>query len=170
MQLETERLIIRDYQQTDESDVLEFLGDQETMYYLPEEPFTSQTVKEFITKNMKTVAYYPIILKENHKVIGHLYFEPFFGDHSYEIGWVFNKAFQGNGYAFEAAQAIMEWGFSVKEIHRVIATCQPENTGSYKLMEKLGMRQEAHFKECIPVVDGWWDEYYYAILRSEWQK
>ncbi|QIL46457.1 GNAT family N-acetyltransferase [Vagococcus coleopterorum] len=168
MLIETPRLIIRDYKASDSTEALEFLGDKETMHYLPEESFTIESIKEFIAKNNRKVAYYPIVLKEEKKVIGHLYFEPFFGDHSYEIGWVFNQAYQGNGYAFEAAQALMDWGFKEKGIHRVIATCQPENSSSYKLMEKLGMRREGYFKECIPVADGWWDEYYYAILKSEW--
>lgn len=54
-------------------------------------------------------------------------------------------------------------------LHRIIATCQPENTPSYRVMEKLGMRREGYFQQCIPRGDIWWDEYYYAMLKTEWR-
>ena len=168
MKIETERLIIRSYKDEDKKESLLFLGDEDTRYFLPEDVFTLDKVSEFIEKQNEKEEYFAVELKETKKVIGHLYFTAFFGDHSYEIGWVFAKEVQNNGYAFEAASAIMAYGFEQKNYHRIIATCQPENKGSYKLMEKLGMRQEAYFKQCIPVKDGWWDELYYAILSSEW--
>jgi len=55
------------------------------------------------------------------------------------------------------------------KLHRIIATCQPENTSSYRVMEKIGMRREGYFKKCIPTEKEWWDEYYYAILKEEWK-
>ncbi|CCN80472.1 putative Acyl-CoA N-acyltransferase (fragment) (fragment) [Vibrio nigripulchritudo SFn27] len=75
---------------------------------------------------------------------------------------------QKKGYAFEAAKALMEHGFAKMNIQRIVATCQPENTASYQLMEKLGMRREGHFKQCIQRSNGeWCDEYFYAILKTE---
>ncbi len=71
------------------------------------------------------------------------------------------------GYATEAAQAMLHNGFSTMSLHRIIATCQPENVPSWRVMEKLGMRREGFFKKCIPSEEGLWDEYYYAILREE---
>lgn len=166
--LRTKRLLIRDYRKADSQDVLEFLGDEQTMYYLPEKPHTLEMVEQLIVKQKEKSEYYAVVLQDEAKVIGHLYFTHFFGDHSYEIGWVFNKAYQGFGYATEAARAVLDYGFKQLGIHRVIATCQPKNVGSYKVMEHLGMRREGFFKECIPVNDQWWDEYYYAILAKEW--
>ena len=102
-------------------------------------------------------------------MIGHIPFFPWFTDNTYEIGWVFAPHAQGQGYATEAAFALLDDGFRTRRIHRVMATCQPENRASWRVMEKLGMRREAHFVQGLPRPDGtWWDEYMYAILREEW--
>ena len=123
-------------------------------------------MKNFLKANKNK--FFPVILKSEDKVIGHLSFEAFFGDHSYEIGWVFNEAVHQKGYGKEAAKAMLNEGFTKMNLHRIIATCQPENPGSWKLMEAIGMRREGFFKQCIPTEDGWWDEYYYAVLKEEW--
>ena len=66
---------------------------------------------------------------------------------------------------------MLDYAFEVRDAHRVIATCQPDNVASYRVMETIGMRREAHFRQCIHRGgDEWWDEYFYAILASEWQK
>lgn len=68
----------------------------------------------------------------------------------------------------KSSQALLDYGFNNMKLHRIIATCQPENIASYRVMEKIGMRQEGFFKKCIPHGETWWDEYYYAILEEEW--
>lgn len=168
--LQTERLIIRDYQKEDVKEALGYLGNEEAMYYLPEDVMTLEEIEIFIKKQENKKEYYAVVLKETNQLLGHLYFAPFFGNHSYEIGWVFNPNFHKKGYASEAAEALMDYGFKELEIHRMIATCQPENIGSNKMMCHLDMRLEGKFKQCIPVADGWWDENYYAILASEWRQ
>ncbi|WP_249664441.1 GNAT family N-acetyltransferase, partial [Lysinibacillus sp. D4B1_S16] len=68
----------------------------------------------------------------------------------------------------EAARAVLDYGFNEKKLHRIIKTCQPENIASYKVMVKIRMRREGYFKKCIPYGKEWWDEYYYAVLREDW--
>ncbi len=63
-------------------------------------------------------------------------FHQYFGEHTYEIGWVFNPDYYNKGYASEAAQALLNYGFKDMQLHRIIATCQPQNIASYKVMEK----------------------------------
>ncbi len=58
--------------------------------------------------------------------------------------------------ASEAAQATLEYGFKEMKLHRIIATCQPQNTPSYRVMEKIGMRREGYFRKCIPHGNEWW--------------
>ena len=168
MRVETERLLIRTYETTDMDEAAAFLLDTETMHFIPEKFNSKEEMSGFLQKNIDK--FFPVILKEDGSLIGHISFEPFFGDHSYEIGWVFNRQFHQKGYGKEAARAVINEGFTNLGIHRVIATCQPENPGSWRLMESLGMRREGDFKQCIPVGDSWWDEYYYAILNEEWPK
>lgn len=169
MLLETQRLTIRRYQSQDWQDALQYLGNPATMYFLPEAPFTATSVQSFITQPKTATEFLAVVDKQSGRVIGHLFFAPFFGEHSYEIGWVFNPEYVGQGLVQEAATAVLDYGFKTLKLHRVIATCQPENERSYRLMERLGMRREGHFKQCIPVEGGWWDEYSYAILQEEWE-
>lgn len=110
-----------------------------------------------------------VALKADKVLIGHIVFHPWFAPQTHEIGWVFNKRYHGQGYATEAAYALLEYGFERLRLHRVIATCQPENVPSYRVMEKLGMRREGHFQKCIYRGESrWWDEYFYAMLEEEW--
>ena len=58
-----------------------------------------------------------------------------------ELGWILNKAYQGHGYALEAARAAIEYGRQVLGARRFFAQCDSENEASYRLMERLGMHR-----------------------------
>ena len=108
------------------------------------------------------------------KVIGNVYLAKQ-NDYTWEVGWVFNRAFQHHGYATEAAHAAMDWAFRQQSAHRIIAKCDPRNPASWKLMERLGMRREGEWKKNVfffrdengnPL---WKDTYQYAVLAEEWK-
>ncbi len=166
--IETCRLVIRPYRLSDVADAAVFLCHEQTMHYIPEKFNHENDIRQFLAIKENQQKFWAVVLKETGQVIGHLSFEPFFGAHSYEIGWIFNQLYHRQAYAKEAAYALLDYGFKHMGIHRVIATCQHENIGSWSLMEALGMRREAFFKACIPFEGDWWDEYYYAILQDEW--
>ncbi|MFD2117197.1 GNAT family N-acetyltransferase [Paenibacillus yanchengensis] len=171
MYLQTERLIIRDFQVSDWQDVYSYTSNPIVMKYIPEGVFTEQQAEQFVKEQQskgKPADKFAVVLKDREQLVGHLSFERYFGDHTYEIGWVFHPSYYNKGYATEAAQAVIAYGFQQLNLHRIVATCQPENPASYKVMEKIGMRKEGFFKQCIPYENGWWDELYYAILQSEW--
>ena len=170
MYITTERLIIRNFEIEDWQDVYEYISDHNVMKYIPEGVFTGEETKEFINQNMGEKAEkFAVVLRDENVVIGHIAFFKYFGEHTYEIGWVFNPKYYNKGYASEAAQSVLKFGFEEMKLHRIIATCQPENIPSYRVMEKIGMRREGYFKKCIPSGNEWWDEYYYAILGEEWE-
>ena len=169
MNLTTERLFIRKFMHDDWQSVHEYTSDANVMKYIPEGVFTEEDAKKFVMDNSgENAKYFPILLRKNQALIGHIVFHKYFGEHTYEIGWVFNPKYYNKGYASEAAHSILKYGFETMKLHRVIATCQPENIPSYRVMEKIGMRREGLFKKCIPNGDEWWDEYFYAILDEEW--
>jgi [ribosomal protein S5]-alanine N-acetyltransferase len=171
MNIESNRLAIRIFVESDWQAVLEYTSNPDVMKYIPEGVFSEVDVKRFIDENQgENAQKFPVLLKESNTLIGHIVFHKYFGDHTYEIGWVFNPKYYNKGYASEAAMAILQHGFENLKLHRIIATCQPENTASFRVMEKIGMRREGYFKKCIPHGDEWWDEYYYAILEEEWVK
>ncbi|MEY9978716.1 GNAT family N-acetyltransferase [Lysinibacillus sp. RC79] len=169
MFIKMNRLLIREFEVQDWLAVYEYTSNPNVMRYIPEGVFNEAQAKKFVSENSGEKAkYFPIILLNENIVIGHIVFHQYFGDHTYEIGWVLNPNYFNNGYASEAAKAVLDYGFKEMKLHRIIATCQPENIPSYKVMEKIGMRREGYFKKCIPHNDDWWDEYYYAVLDEEW--
>src|SRR5688572_27953715 len=85
-----------------------------------------------------------------------------------EMGWIFDPAHHGQGYATEAANAILDLAFDPGDMHRVSARCDVRNQASWRLMERLGMRREAHFREHAIFKSMWDEEYIYAILWQEW--
>ncbi|WP_202906943.1 GNAT family N-acetyltransferase [Vibrio mexicanus] len=119
MKLETNRLIIRPFLPTDYEAVYDYMSDPKTTYFLPEGVMSESDVKTFITHNTKAFAIY---LKEGTQLVGHIEFYPWFGEHTYEIGWAINPHYQGQGIAHEAAHQTLKYGFESLGIHRVIAT------------------------------------------------
>ena len=170
--IETQRLRIRSFQPHDWQAVYDYTSDPDVMLYIPEGLFTPEHAKAFVADNMdEQVHAVAVLLKAADMLIGHMVFHPWFAPQTYEIGWVFNRTYHGHGYATEAAGALLQYGFAGLHLHRIIATCQPQNVASYRVMEKLGMRREAHFRKCLRRPDNqWWDEYFYALLEEEWVK
>ncbi|MEB9909124.1 GNAT family N-acetyltransferase [Bacillus anthracis] len=168
MFIEAERLLIRKFEFKDWEAVHEYTSDSNVMKYIPERVFIEEDTRNFVNKNMgENAKNFPVILIDENILIGHIVFHKYFGEHTYEMGWVFNPKYFNKGYASEAAQATLKYGFKEMKLHRIMATCQPENTPSYRVMEKIGMRREGYFRKCIPHGNEWWDEYYYAILEEE---
>jgi [ribosomal protein S5]-alanine N-acetyltransferase len=85
-----------------------------------------------------------------------------------ELWFVFRRDVWGQGYAGEAAGAMLELGFGRLGLHRIWGDCDPRNARSARLMEKLGMRREAHLRENWWLKGEWCDSWIYAMLESEW--
>jgi RimJ/RimL family protein N-acetyltransferase len=86
-----------------------------------------------------------------------------------EIGWSIHPDAQGRGYATEAAREMLRLGFEELDLHRIVAECDPRNEASIRVMEKLGMRREAHHLEAMLLKGEWVGSMVYAILASEWR-
>jgi RimJ/RimL family protein N-acetyltransferase len=86
-----------------------------------------------------------------------------------EIGWSLHPDAQGKGYATEAARAMLRLGFEELGLHRIAAECDPRNDGSIRVMERLGMRREAHHLENMWLKGEWVGSIVYAMLEQEWR-
>jgi RimJ/RimL family protein N-acetyltransferase len=86
-----------------------------------------------------------------------------------ELGYVLHPAHHGRGYATEGCEALLRLGFEVLGLHRIIASADARNQASVRVMERLGMRREAHLRENELVKGEWTDEVIYAMLAAEWQ-
>lgn len=87
-----------------------------------------------------------------------------------EIGFITHPAHQGMGFATEGAELLMRLGFEDLGLHRIFGSCDARNTASARVMERLGMRREAHFRESEVFKGEWGDELIYAILVREWRE
>jgi RimJ/RimL family protein N-acetyltransferase len=85
-----------------------------------------------------------------------------------EIGYLFHPEAQGRGFATEAARVLLTLAFEELKSHRVMARLDARNVASAALLERLGMRREAHLVENEWVKGEWTDEAIYALLATEW--
>lgn len=86
-----------------------------------------------------------------------------------EIGIALAREFQQRGYATEALRALLHYLFVSLGMHRVFGSIDPNNLSSLKLLERVGMRQEAHFVKSLWFKGEWVDDVIFAILASEWK-
>jgi RimJ/RimL family protein N-acetyltransferase len=87
-----------------------------------------------------------------------------------ELGWVLDPAYTGRGFATEAVRELLRFSFEDLGLRRVIANCFSDNTESWRLMERVGMRREAHnIRDSLHRSGEWLDGFTYALLADEWQ-
>jgi RimJ/RimL family protein N-acetyltransferase len=85
------------------------------------------------------------------------------------MGWALGVEYRGQGFAAEAARALIAYGFTALGLHRIQATTSSDNAGSWKVMERLGMKPEARLREAVLHDGQWVDALTYGILAQEWQ-
>ena len=174
IKISTPRLLIRRFRPEDYEELYEYLSDEQVVKYEPYEPFTREQCRLESVRRSKNNDFLAVCLKDSGKLVGNIYFEKQDFD-TWELGYVFNRHYQGNGYATEGARAVLDYGFKEMKVRRVVACCNPENSASWKLLERLSMRREGHqikniyFKQDKDGRPNWLDTYNYAILAEEWQ-
>lgn len=144
---ETDRLILRRYKKSDLSDLYEYLSDKEVVKFEPYKPMNMQDAENSLDWRISTDEMVAVELKSNHKMIGNVYLRKRDFD-ALEIGYVFNQKYWGKGYAKESCMELIKLAFS-DGIHRIYAECDPQNTSSWRLLEKLGFEREAHLRKNI---------------------
>jgi RimJ/RimL family protein N-acetyltransferase len=175
--IETRRLLLRPFVADDWRALLDIMSIPDVVRYLPWEPFEEYQAREFVQEATVWDAgsgapnKLALCLKPDGRLVGTIFFEIFSAKYrTREVGYVLHPDFQGQGCATEAAEGILEYAFEALGLHRMIATCDPRNAASCRVMEKLGMRREAHFQKDVIIHGKWADEYFYAILEEEWMR
>lgn len=165
----TKRVYVRKFVPEDCGDLSDILTDPEVTYFEPYETFAKEACVQEAINFSESEEFYAVVL--NDKVIGKIYFSSK-GFGSFEIGYTFNKQYQGNGYAYESVKGMMEYAFASLGARRIFAEIDTRNDKSIKLVERLGMRREAEHKELFPRKENenvYNDFYVYAILKSEFR-
>ena len=171
----TERLVLRPFRAEDADDLFEYLSDERTYLYEPGAPIDRNQVVRQAADMATSPDFWAIELKERGKVIGQLYFKHIDPVElmTCELGYILNPSYQRQGYASEAAAALVNQALTTGGMHRVIANCNPENTASWSLLEKIGFRREGwlrkniFFRKDVAGEPLWTDTFVYAILAAE---
>lgn len=174
--LTTERLIIRPFLESDYGDLHEYLSLKEIYRFEPGQPVTIEETKKLCRERSEGTDFWAVTLRdEKKKLIGHVSFiqvEPKLFM-TWEIGFIFNPAFQNNGYATEASRALIIYAFKELDIHRIVGFCSTENIASQRVLEKCGMtkegllRKNAFFQKDKDGKPLWLNSYEYAILADD---
>jgi RimJ/RimL family protein N-acetyltransferase len=177
MILETNRLILRPIAKDDALEMFGYRSDKETNKYQGWIPETVEDVEVFIGKiareinQPETWFQFVIIEKLNSTIIGDLGIHFFDTENKQvELGCTLKKDSQRKAYATEALGRVIDFVFTDLKKHRIIASIDPANTSSLRLLNRLGFRQEAHFVESLFIQGKWVDDVRFAMLESEWQK
>jgi len=175
--LETENLILRQLTLDDAQDQLEYAQDDEIAgfgLWLPE-----KTLQENIDDIQEAIKYYAtgtnftwaVEHRNDRKMIGRLSLGAVHeGGFRAELGYAYNRLYWGNGYATEAARAVLQFGFDHLKLHRVGATVLPDNTGSIRVLEKLGFQREGVRRQAYSLRGPYEDLLCYSILAPEWRE
>ena len=176
--IETKRLVLRPFDCNDLDIIMELYSDEEIMKYMPDPVMDMAMAQDRLDKNVAGWKENPqisyemaVVRKDSGEKIGRAEMVRDHSEDSAMIGCLLLKSEWGKGYASEIMNALIDYCFNVLQVHRVYGLCHPDNTGSWKTMEKCGMRREAHFiqKRRYTKADGmrWEDELEYAIIRPE---
>ena len=175
--LHTSRLLLRDFVAADRTSVHRYAGDPEVTQYTDWGPNTEKDAKAFLAQALaaqrrrtrKQFDLAVILQQDGHLIgAGGLHLTQPHRQEGY-IGCWLGRPFWGNGYATETLQGLLTLGFQGLELHRIFAYCFPENVGSIRCLEKVGMRQEGHLRQHTWKHGLWYDTVLYAILAHDWR-
>lgn len=175
MRLETPRLLLRAFEDDDWQPVLEYAAHPQALRYMPGDPPDAAAARSLVRWMQAGPTDSPphddfaIVHRAEQRVIGWCGLGIRYDEQDQgELAYALHPDFWGAGYATEAARAVLAYGFSERSLHRIYATCRPENAGSWRVLEKVGLRREGHLRRHRWIRGAWHDSYLYAILDEEW--
>lgn len=173
--IQTERLVLRAYRDTDVDATLAYYGDHEVSRFLLTEPFTRADAEQAVAQRIRRTSpqqagdKLALVVEHDARLVGDIVLE-FKGDlmSIAEVGWVFHPAAGGRGFATEAARAVVDLAFQRYAVHRVVAQLDARNVTSARLCERLGMTREAYLRRDWFSKGEWTDTLIYGVLAEEW--
>lgn len=167
--IETERLLLREYTIGDFDALYEIMSDSETMQHYPA-PFDAEKTGNWISRNLENYEKYgfglwAVVLKETNEFIGDcgITIQNIDGDMLPEIGYHIHKNYWRQGFAKEAARAVLDWVFENTHYDAIYSYMKYTNTASCSTAASIGMRKIKEYSDPDNIIS-----YVYAVKRSEW--
>jgi len=180
MFLQTQRLILREFEPTDFDGVHAYSSDYENVHHMMFGPNTPQQTREYLNvqcvreRTAEPRMHYNIALalKATNYVIGGISLHLNWRRDVATLGIILNKRYSGQGYSTEGLDGVLEVAFTQLKLHRVHAVCDTRNAGALRIMKKSGMRNEGTMvqrgKSRPEDPEPYFDQYGLAILAEEW--
>ena len=174
---ETNRLLLRFFELSDAKMVQELAGNEEvarTTLAIPH-PYPDGAAEQWIEtvrqSSEKGENYaFAMIKKDDGLLIGNMSMGVSQKHNRAELAYWVGKPFWGQGYATEAAQRVMRFGFEDLELNRISAAAMTKNPGSYNVMRKIGMKEEGTFPQHVLKLGSYVDLVFYGMLKSDYLK
>lgn len=176
--IRTERLLLRFYTEDDLDAVHDVQSRPDVTRYLLWGPRDREEARESLRKKIASSGLreegddvtLAVVLPETGTLIGDVLLIWHSREHRQgEIGYIFHPDHAGHGYATEAVEVMLRLGFEGLGLHRVTGRIDARNTASARVLQRLGMRREAHLVQNELVKGEWTDEVVYAMLEDEWR-
>jgi RimJ/RimL family protein N-acetyltransferase len=173
----TSRLMLRPFKSSDLTFFHSMVSREDVCRYLPWGPMDMDQARAKLEQRLRQTRLDadgdPLVLVAEERDSGRMVGEfmlmlKSLHSHQGEVGWSLHPDAQGRGFATEGARAMLGLGFDDLGLHRIAAGCDPRNTASLRVMDRLGMRREAEFVESEWAKGEWIGEVIYGMLASEW--
>jgi ribosomal-protein-alanine N-acetyltransferase len=171
--METKRLKLRPVNLTDTEDMHEYASDDENTYFVFQPHQTLDDTRFAIATYFmaEPLGKFGIELKEEKKLIGTADLRVNMTKSKAELGYALNKEYFNQGFATEAAEALIKFAFETLELEKVTASCDERNKASEAVMKKLGMQLEGRSRQHELWKSGEWvNMLFYGILREEYNE
>jgi ribosomal-protein-alanine N-acetyltransferase len=172
--LVSDRLVLREFVVTDEEAVHSFAGDQLVTRFTDWGPNSIEDTRAFLaeatvqaTDPERAEFTLAAVHATSGKVIGSVAIGVTSVQHKRgEFGFVFHRDFWSQGYATEAAELLVRFGFDRLQLRRISATCHPDNHASARVLQKAGLEYEGRIRSHLLVRGAWRDSLLYAIVNA----
>jgi ribosomal-protein-alanine N-acetyltransferase len=174
--LASPRLRYRELALDDYDAVHAYASDPEVVRYLGWGPNTEQDTRDFLERAVAGASAEPrekhelaVVTADDGRLVGSvgLYLAP--ADEQAMLGYCYHPDAWGRGLATEAAETMLDFGFGVLLLHRIWAGCDPDNVGSVRVLEKIGMTREGRLREATKIRGEFRDTLVYGLLAREWR-
>ncbi len=177
--LHTPRLLLRDFVAADWEAVQEYACLPEVVRYMPWGPNSEADTRDFVDRALAAQAVTPrvnyelaVVWRESGKLIGGCGLTVQSPTHRVgEIGYCLRPDFWRRGCITEAAGALLALGFEQLQLqlHRIQASCDPENPASRRVLEKVGMQLEGRLRQNLQLRGQWRDSLLWSLLEHDWR-